>query len=112
MINRYRGREVLLNDTELYSRFFRERRIKFIKQYETPKISAPSAADLSNLLLIDHVWSIGDKYYKLAAKYYGDPKDWWVIALFNNKPTEADLQIGDIITIPTPLIEAINYFSI
>tara|TARA_R100000152_G_C6587861_1_gene49379 strand:- start:57 stop:410 length:354 start_codon:yes stop_codon:yes gene_type:complete len=51
----------------------------------------------------EHIWSAGDKYYKLGRKYYGSRKDWWVIARFNGKPTEADLSIGDKLIIPYPL---------
>lgn len=112
MINRYRSREVFFNDSEQLSKLFREKNIKFVRHYETPNISAPTADQMSNLYLINHVWATGDRYYKLSAKYYGDPKDWWIIALFNNKPTESHIKIGDIIVIPTPLIEAITYFNI
>ena len=112
MINRYRSRQIFINNSDNYSKLFRDRNLKFIRHFETPKISSPTPEEVSNLNIINHVWSVGDKYYKLAAEYYGDARDWWVIALFNNKPTEADIQIGDIILIPTPLIEAINYFKI
>ena len=112
MINRYRARQVFKNDLEKYSKLFRDRNVNFIRHFETPKYSVPSADEMSSLRLINHIWSVGDRYYKLSAKYYGDPKDWWLIALFNNKPTESHIQIGDIIVIPTPLIEAINYFDI
>ena len=50
-----------------------------------------------------HVWKAGDCYYKLANQYYGDAQYWWVIALFNQKPTEADVDLGDLIEIPLPL---------
>mgnify|MGYP003344114216 CR=1 FL=1 len=38
---------------------------------------------------------------KLADEYYGDSRDWWIIAKYNLKPTEAHIQIGDIIEIIT-----------
>ena len=50
-----------------------------------------------------HIWKTGDRYYKLAAAYYGRPQLWWVIALYNQKPTEGHLKIGDVIKIPTSL---------
>ena len=58
---------------------------------------------LENIEGISHLWTLGDRYYKLADKYYGDSTMWWVIAWFNRAPTEAHLKIGDIIIIPTPL---------
>jgi hypothetical protein len=50
-----------------------------------------------------HIWKTGDRYYKLAAAYYGRPQLWWVIALYNQKPTEGHLKRGDVIKIPTSL---------
>jgi nucleoid-associated protein YgaU len=52
---------------------------------------------------------MGDKYYKLADAFYGDSRDWWVIAKFNQKPTESHVKIGDIILIPKPLSVILNY---
>ena len=57
---------------------------------------------------VSHVWSVGDRFYKLAHKYYGDSKMWWVIARFNSKPTEAHLNLGDVIAIPVPLTDALR----
>ena len=46
---------------------------------------------------------MGDRYYKLAASFYGDARYWWIIAWFNKKPTESHIKVGDIIRIPTSL---------
>jgi nucleoid-associated protein YgaU len=108
MIERYLNRRILLNDKEMYEDVFFERSVKHINQYETPKFEFPNKDNISKISLQQHIWKTGDKYYKLASKYYGDPKDWWVIAKFNNKPTESHLKIGDIILIPTPLQQVLN----
>ena len=50
-----------------------------------------------------------DKYYKLANQFYGRPGLWWIIALYNKKPTEGHLRRGDIVEIPTP-IELVLYY--
>jgi len=44
----------------------------------------------------------------LASKYYGDPKQWWVIASFNRTPTESHVKIGDLIRIPLSLADALQ----
>tara|TARA_R100000388_G_C7185502_1_gene130860 strand:+ start:107 stop:442 length:336 start_codon:yes stop_codon:yes gene_type:complete len=57
---------------------------------------------------IEHVWSRGDRLYKLGHQYYGDKNSYWLIALFNNKPTDADYKYGDIVYIP---IESRLFYS-
>lgn len=111
MINRYRSRSIFKNDNEFYKNVFRERNLKFIKHYETPNFSSFDENTYDNLSIIEHIWKEGDRYYKLAEKYYGDPRDWWVIAKFNSKPTESHLQVGDIVKIPTPLEKVLNYIT-
>ena len=68
-----------------------------------PFITYPDQDIRRRLNYEEHYWSAGDKYYKLSYKYYGTQNDWWVIARFNGKPTEADLKIGDKLIIPFPL---------
>jgi len=59
-----------------------------------------------------HLWKIGDRYYKLAHKYYGNAKYWWVIAWYNKKPTESHMQLGETLYIPSPLEDILRYFGI
>ena len=54
------------------------------------------------------VWSHGDKLYKLAHKYYGDKSLFWIIGLFNNKPTDAHYSYGDVVYIPLDFLSFIN----
>jgi len=56
--------------------------------------------DQESYTFIEHVWSHGDKLYKLAHHYYGNSGFFWIIAMFNNKPTDADYNYGDVILIP------------
>lgn len=111
MINRYKNTRILKNDLEQYSDLLRKRNVKFIEQYATPKFNILTVDDYQNIETINHVWKEGDRYYKLAEKYYSDPVDWWIIAKFNLKPTESHIAIGDIIQIPTPLTEVIKYLA-
>ena len=54
-----------------------------------------------NYTVVEHIWSRGDRLYKLGYQYYGDKNSYWLIALFNKKPTDADYKYGDIVYIPT-----------
>ena len=103
MINRYSSRTQAKNDLEMYENFFRERGIKFINQYKSPNFTYLSYEDTKYLTTVQHVWTVGDRYFKLSNEHYGDPKDWWIIAKYNNKPTESHVAVGDIILIPKPL---------
>ena len=95
------------NNNELYEETFRRRGVKHIEHYPTPRMSELTVKITAKVEQVKHVWSVGDRYYKLAHKYYGDPKLWWVIARFNSKPTESHMELGDIVAIPIPLSEAL-----
>lgn len=111
MINRYSKRIKLIDDLEQYKDTFNNRGVKFIKHYQTVKFDFPSAEQMQQLIIVKHIWTIGDRYYKLASKHYEDPKDWWIIALFNNKPTESDIILGEQILIPLPLEKVLTYLK-
>ena len=54
----------------------------------------------------------GERIDTIAGSYYGDSTYWWVIALYNKKPTEADFKIGEIVYIPLPLEEILEHFGV
>lgn len=108
MIDRFSERKILKNNNNLYENIFFDRNVKFINQYSTPNFVYPDYKNIGRLNIQQHIWTTGDRFYKLAAKYYGDPKDWWIIAKFNNTPTESHVKIGDTLLIPGPLQEAVN----
>jgi hypothetical protein len=109
MGTRYDNRLVLTNDTEEYQKVLEQRGVKRIRQYSTPKLRNPTPQEITKLQRVQHIWSTGDRYYKLAAQYYGIPTYWWVIAQYNRRPTEADVKIGDVIYIPLPLHKILSY---
>jgi hypothetical protein len=112
-MSRYSSRRLLINDMQLYEDFFKDRNIKskFIEQYESPVMAHPTVEEIQGLDLLTHIWSTGDRYFKLADRHYGDPELWWIIAWFNQKPTESHLILGDVIYIPFPLDELITIFA-
>ena len=80
--------------------------------YETPIIKNPSVAERTGLTADAHIWKYGDRLYKLADQYYNDSRFWWVIAWFNNSPTESHLILGDVIFIPSPLERLLYYYGV
>jgi len=101
-------RRTVRNKDELYEETFKARGVKHIDHYPTPTMKELTVEMTARIEQISHVWSVGDRFYKLAHKYYGDSKMWWVIARFNSKPTEAHLNLGDVIVIPVPLTDALR----
>ena len=101
-------RRILRNTEETYKEVFRNRGVNHIDHYSTPKMYHPNAENLKDIELIGYVWKMGDRYSKLAYKFYGDPKLWWIIAWFNQMPTESHLALGDVIQIPVPLDKALK----
>ena len=100
-------RNVVRNSEELYSETLRKRGVKFIDQYETPVLNHPDVSQITNIERVSHVWKLGDRFYKLADANYGDPRYWWVIAWYNQLPTESHVEVGQVIYIPTPLDRAL-----
>ncbi len=99
------------NEEELYEELFEARGVSKIKHYKTPKWP-PLTSSIRRLFVTKrHRWKLGDKYWKLANDYYGDSTKWWVIAWYNEKPTEAHIKTGDMILIPTPLGKVLSYFN-
>tara|TARA_R110002110_G_scaffold98645_3_gene252411 strand:- start:590 stop:1021 length:432 start_codon:yes stop_codon:yes gene_type:complete len=82
-----------------------------IDQYETPVYRPITLEDRYALNNIHHIWTVGDHYWKLANDYYGDPGLWYLIAWYNQKPTEAHVKIGDSLAIPLPIQDVMRLFN-
>ena len=113
-VTRYSMTEIFDNFEPLYDSYFRERGVKYIKQYElgSGKMRYPSPGQIRALTIVKRTWSYGDSYRKYAVEFYDDPELWWVIAWFNKKPTAADFKVGDIIFIPHPLQRVLDIFGV
>jgi len=109
--SRYTNRKVYINKEDLYKKRLDDRGVNHINQYESPQFRYPTANQMSQLDLRSHIWKLGDRYYKLAHKYYGDPSLWWVIAWFNQMPTESHIALGDVLDIPFPLESVLTFFK-
>ena len=113
MSTRLENKIKVVNDSEVYtnSEIFKRRGVKQITQYTMSTISHPTEEEMDRFIILRHIWSLGDRFYKLSHKHYGDSRFWWVLSWFNQKPLESDFVIGDIVLIPKPLEEALTYFE-
>jgi len=106
---RYKNQTIFTNEEEAYKTYLKKSRgVNNIKQFSTPKMFYPSDLQAKDFRTIKRIWGAGDHYFKLADEYYGQPEMWWVIAFYNQKPTEFHVKPGDVVYIPVPL-EAILY---
>ena len=108
-MSRYSNRRLLKNSLDEYESILDERGVKQITHFGTGVLKYPTADQVAQLQSVQHVWKVGDRYYKLASQYYGNPRLWWVIAHYNKKPTEADLEIGAVVYVPLPLEKILSY---
>ena len=78
----------------------------------TPKFKRINYHKLAKLETVTHTWSFGDRFYKLAHKYYESSTLWWVIAQTNQKPTDSHCTLGDQITIYMPLRDVLIHLEV
>ena len=106
MLNRFR--DLIVVDSKLRENIFDRKMADKITQTTRIRLNEPTDQELKNeLSYVEKIFSIGDKMYKYAYEEYGSTEYWWIIAWFNNKPTDTHCKIGDIIYVPTPLDKAI-----
>ncbi len=106
MLNRYR--DLIKVDSKLRENIFDRKHVNQITQTTRLRFNEPTEEELRDeLSYIEKIFSIGDKMYKYAYDVYGSTEYWWVIAWFNNKPTDVHCKVGDVIYVPTPLDKAI-----
>ena len=110
MSNRNSNRVIRTNGTQIYQELLNSRGLKKVKQFTTPIFNKLTASKIRSLQNVRHIWSPGDRLYKLSAKHYGDPEMWWLIAWYNQKPTESHIRLGDTVLIPLPLSEMLGLF--
>jgi hypothetical protein len=99
-MDRYSKIPVLINKNDLYKNFLKDRNIKQINHFSSITYNYPTIEQLQELQFETYIWKSGDRYWKLASRYYNDPTLWWIIAYINKKPIESDLAVGDSLFIP------------
>jgi len=110
-ISRYDGRGLMTNDDLGYRKvFFDDRDIQQIIQYKTARFYFPTDEEMSGISFYTTTWGVTDKLYNIAANVYGAPELWWLIAWFNQKPTEAHFRTGDVVYIPQDAVQILMFF--
>lgn len=102
----YKGQQKAILSNDLYFEILEEKGVKYIEIYKSVDMKAMQGRRIP--VIKKHIWTHGDKLYKLASQYYsGDISKYWIIGLFNKKPTDAHYNIGDEVLIPggTSIIE-------
>ena len=101
--SRYKNTGTVNNDTAEHSDSAARRGRGFIRHHRSVRMKDISVEESKRIVHKFHVWKQSDRFWKLSNKYYGDPEYWWVIARYNELPTESHLDNGDTIVIPFPL---------
>tara|TARA_B100000282_G_C31444956_1_gene359722 strand:- start:26 stop:367 length:342 start_codon:yes stop_codon:yes gene_type:complete len=109
---RYSSTKKFRNNLEYYDYLRHKRKLKIANHYATPVLKHPTVEERTRIITDSHIWTLGDRYYKLAHKYYGDSGYWWVIAWYNAVPVEADLLTGDMIEIPINLSSVLDVLNL
>lgn len=107
-MSRYIKRTKAINDKEQYDQLFEKRGIRKVVQYRSPNAVFTTDEEIAQIECHQVVWRYGMSFEKLASQYYGDFRQWWVIAGFNKKPTESHVEMGETIRIPKDISEALR----
>ena len=105
---RYKKTRIAVNDSFKDDKLFQKRNLQSVQQYVTPKFRNPTDDEIDSLEFYTHIWVNGDRFFKLAQKFYSDHRYWYIISLFNRIPSEGQVNIGDEIKIPVDLARAIE----
>lgn len=109
--SRYKNRNIITNNFDIYREMFEKRGLKQITHFGTSKFYFDDSVEFYPFDFVEHIWKEGDRLYKLSNKYYNTPQFWWVIGLANQKPTDSDFTTGDLVLIPEPLEQVLNFIG-
>lgn len=113
MATRYDGlgkTTTAIQNSETMKEVLESRGLTQVTHYNTKIFKSLTSQQIQSLTSDTYIWKSNDKYWKLSAKYYGDPKYWWIIAWYNKKPIESMNNVGDQILIPFPLDKILGMF--
>lgn len=110
-MSRYNNRIIARNEEQVYKDLLEDRGVKHIDHYTSPSLPALTTGDALQVTRIEHIWKFGDKLWKLSEQYYGDGQYWWLIAWYNQKPTESHFKIGERLIIPIPFERVLALYN-
>ena len=91
---------ITINKNEMFKQISDRRILEEITILSANEFRPVSEEFKDSLSYYEHEWRRGDKFYKLAYDFYGNIDYWWIIPLFNNKPTEFHYKAGDMVLVP------------
>jgi hypothetical protein len=94
---KYYSNKKIIDKLTPYKTLLEERDLKFVSLYTS---AVNLNFDHSKFPFRRHIWSKSDNLFRLSNRYYSTKEYWWVIAAFNQKPTDAMFEIGEEILIP------------
>lgn len=100
MSKRYGNRSTFENRDEMYDELLEKRGVEFIDHYTAFEFNRKITR--KSYVIQEHTWTKGDRLYKIAGRFYGSIEFWWIIALWNGKPTDANFILGEVIQVPFP----------
>jgi len=103
MANRYNKSQILLNNSESYWEFFKNKNVQYIRQLATFDFNKLKTLNASNVEYIVHIVQPFDKLYMLSQKYYNSPEYGWLILYTNKIGSELNIKVNDVLTIYFPL---------
>ena len=108
--DRYQNTPFFINRLPLYENVLEERGVKQIAQYRTSTYTALTTAQKKSISEKQIMWQAGERLDKISSREYGDARYWWIIARYNNKPTDAHFEGGDTVLVPHPLGLIAGYY--
>ena len=109
-MSRYNAREkVLNNNTDMFAKQFEERNVNSVVQYKMDPLRSLTEAEERTISTVSYTWNSGDRMWRLANRFYGDFKMWWVITQYNRIGSEMEIKPGQSILIPFPLSIVLQY---
>ena len=94
---------VILKTAGKYGKILKNRSIERAYLESTPVLINPDEVTMDETIYEKKVvWRAQTKLWSLSERFYGDGRYYWVIGLYNNKPTDAHWTPGDIVYVPMP----------
>lgn len=110
MFDRYARTRQITNNNRLYRYLFKDKRLPFIKQYETYDFRKLRDIDQLNINFVEHTIAPFDRLDNISYKYYGSPEFGWLICYTNKLGSEFDLEEGMVLKIYLPLNSLLGLF--
>lgn len=111
-VSRYKKENIIKNNDVDYKKVFKTRFGTLgLVQTGTTTFRQITETEMNSVQYYNETWGLGQRLYKLSYKYYGSSQYWWIIALFNNIATEADLEFGQVIKVPTQLDTMLSLYG-